>query len=602
DSQIADCVVADNTEIGILLQGSSRNRLTANTITGGKYGIQLYRAGDNALRQNTMTGCLYGFHCTGDPSWAAHWRQDVTPDNTVNGKSIYYLVGAKGTVIDGPSNAGCVYAVECSGITVRDVALDGNYMGATFLLTDDSTIENVTAGNNEYAGIALYNSSNNVLRGNSASGSTCGVIVRTDSLLLKNPKRNLIDRCSVSFNKIGINIDPSTDIENCCVACNSEWGIEAGGIRVANCTIFGNGGGAYEKSWTGGLHLYNSTTPSTIVNSILWANTRNQIMLEHTTADVTHCVVQGGYPGEGNLSSDPEFTPDGHLTKNSPCIGAGRGKDCPLHDLDGEPRDPNGPVGIGCDQFVDADVDGLPDGWELAYFGDRTAARPDEDPDEDGHDNIAEYELYSSDPTTPAAVYYVDANRPDDVKGGAAAMKGVSQTMGNINVDPLFVAPGKWDSTPSTDFGNSTAHWIEGDYRLKSAGWRWSPSPKDGSHWVRDDVTSRCIDAGNPGAILGEEPIAMPDEPSHNPGRNLRIDMGAYGGTREASMAPRGWAILTDTDNDGRVDLRDFARWAAAFRSRQETTPSDATRNGRVDYADLSRLAADWLDTTSWPR
>ncbi|MGA0846384.1 MAG: hypothetical protein ACO3RV_07575 [Luteolibacter sp.] len=38
------------------------------------------------------------------------------------------------------------------------------------------------------------------------------------------------------------------------------------------------------------------------------------------------------------------------------------------------------------------DMDGLDDSWELSYFG-NTDAGPDEDPDSDGLDNIAEYEL-----------------------------------------------------------------------------------------------------------------------------------------------------------------------------------------------------------------
>ena len=47
--------------------------------------------------------------------------------------------------------------------------------------------------------------------------------------------------------------------------------------------------------------------------------------------------------------------------------------------------------------------------------------------------------------------------------------------------------------------------------------------------WINDDVTSPCIDAGDPA-----NPVA--EEPSPNGGR---INIGAYGGTSEASKSPQ---------------------------------------------------------------
>ncbi len=76
---------------------------------------------------------------------------------------------------------------------------------------------------------------------------------------------------------------------------------------------------------------------------------------------------------------------------------------------------------------------------------------------------------------------------------------------GNISVDPLFA---------------DAAH---SDYHLKSQGGRW----QRGS-WVTDDVTSPCIDAGDPTQTAG-------DEPAPNGGR---ANMGAYGRTEYASKSP----------------------------------------------------------------
>lgn len=92
---------------------------------------------------------------------------------------------------------------------------------------------------------------------------------------------------------------------------------------------------------------------------------------------------------------------------------------------------------------------------------------------------------------------------------------------GNISVDPLFARAGYWDpngtpADPNDDF------WVEGDYHLKSQRGRWDPLSKN---WVKDDVKSPCINAGDPKSSVDAEP-----QPNGG-----RIDMGAYGGTIEAS-------------------------------------------------------------------
>jgi hypothetical protein len=111
-----------------------------------------------------------------------------------------------------------------------------------------------------------------------------------------------------------------------------------------------------------------------------------------------------------------------------------------------------------------------------------------------------------------------------DIQGDAAGQ-------GNIDADPLFVARGFWTDAPSG------AVWTDGDYHLKSRGWTWDASR---GAWTYYNATSPCVDAGDPGLLLGDEPPCEQGSPlSERAGANLRIDMGAYGGTPEASPAPR---------------------------------------------------------------
>lgn len=75
-----------------------------------------------------------------------------------------------------------------------------------------------------------------------------------------------------------------------------------------------------------------------------------------------------------------------------------------------------------------------------------------------------------------------------------------------------------------------------GDFHLKSAAGRWN-----GTTWVKDTVTSPCIDAG-------EASVAYANEPSPN---GNRANMGAYGNTAEASKSTSGGS--TDPSDPGQT-------------------------------------------------
>ncbi len=97
----------------------------------------------------------------------------------------------------------------------------------------------------------------------------------------------------------------------------------------------------------------------------------------------------------------------------------------------------------------------------------------------------------------------------------------ITATFSDINVDTrsLWVGEGIIKNNPLfADPDN-------GDYHLKSLAGRWDPISQS---WVIDEVTSLCIDAGDPSTLVGSEP-------ENNGGI---INMGAYGGTDEASKSP----------------------------------------------------------------
>ena len=172
---------------------------------------------------------------------------------------------------------------------------------------------------------------------------------------------------------------------------------------------------------------------------------------------------------------------------------------------------------------------------------------------------------------------------------------------GNINVDPCFVEPGFWadvnDPNIILEPNDLNAVWVHGDYHLKSAGWSW-----DAEHgrWTYDDVTSRCIDAGNPGSPLGDELLSIPFDPNNIWGHNLRINMGAFGGTAQASMPPYDWALLSDMTNDGISDFNDIEIFSSLWLNTGESFYADFNRDEIIDFLDFALLAQDWLLQTSW--
>jgi hypothetical protein len=121
--------------------------------------------------------------------------------------------------------------------------------------------------------------------------------------------------------------------------------------------------------------------------------------------------------------------------------------------------------------------------------------------------------------------------------------------IGNIAVDPCFVDPGCWDANGTPDDPADDV-WVAGDYHLKSQAGHWDA---DSADWVLDNVTSACIDAGDPNASISVEPFP-------NGGY---VNLGIYGGTAEASRTYFGGPVCTtqvagDINGDCKIDDLDL--------------------------------------------
>jgi len=133
----------------------------------------------------------------------------------------------------------------------------------------------------------------------------------------------------------------------------------------------------------------------------------------------------------------------------------------------------------------------------------------------------------------------------------------------NIDADPCFVDPGCWvdadDPNVVAEPNDPNAVWVDGDYHLKSQAGRWDLNSQS---WIQDDVTSPCIDAGDPNSPIGQESF---------PNGGI-INMGAYGGTVEASKSYFGKTVC------------------------ETIIAGDINGDCTVDFDDLMILMAHWLE------
>jgi len=126
--------------------------------------------------------------------------------------------------------------------------------------------------------------------------------------------------------------------------------------KIINCVFY------FNSAINSGGGIYNSLSAPIIKNCILWENVPDQIVDSASTPNVSHCDIQGGYPG-ANINKDPMFVDpsahDFHLQIGSPCIDTGYNPSASILDIDyeGEPRFVDGDgdtvetVDIGADEF-----------------------------------------------------------------------------------------------------------------------------------------------------------------------------------------------------------------------------------------------------------
>ena len=166
---------------------------------------------------------------------------------------------------------------------------------------------------------------------------------------------------------------------------------------------------------------------------------------------------------------------------------------------------------------------------------------------------------------------------------------------GNINQDPCFAETGFWNVN-GTPYDTSDDTWLVGDYHLLSQAGRWVPlqATQDDpnmqiSGWMADEVTSPCIDAGDPSSNWSEE--VWP--------HGKRINMGAYGGTAQASLSLSNAGDIRDINRDGMVTWNDVLLLTDKWNCDNAPLKEDLNLDGIVDVNDLKFFNGNWQEDSN---
>ena len=414
-----------------------------------------------------------------------------------------------------------------------------------------------------------------------------------------------INNCIICENVAGYigggmyNLNSSPTLTNCTFYGNSaDWG---GGMHnsfrssptLANCTFSGNSAGIYG----GGMSNEDNSNP-TLTNCAFNENTAGQggggMFNFENSPRLTNCTFRGNstfdYHGGGmsNNGSSPTLSMCTFIGNSAPFFGGGMSNDgssptitnCAFvansADLGGGMSDVIPIMGVASPSPTNCRFSS---GWADDCWISSNSSGPiltnctfiaNSAQHGEGISNLS---LHSS-PTLNSCILWDDT--PDeiyvigkvpvvtycDVKGGFSGT-------GNIDADPCFANtsspdPNKWD------------------YHLQSQLGRWDPNQ---NKWVTDANTSRCIDAGDPNSDWTAE--LWP--------HGKHINMGAFGGTPQASMSLSDAGNIADLDNNDLVDYTDLKSFTDKWLRERVLLAEDLDRSGFVDFKDYATFAKNWL-------
>ncbi|HUW10703.1 MAG TPA: right-handed parallel beta-helix repeat-containing protein [Anaerolineae bacterium] len=255
------------------------------------------------------------------------------------------------------------YAVDSGGFAEggAETVVDGAHNGRTFYIHDGSTVVleqmrirngvapeegcwgagvNVEGAHVTIRHAYIHDNQAVCTSGMSGGGAGGGLSAQNGAV----PATLLVEDSFILDNEAGdhgsvLNSNDATVVFTNVVASGNTYNQLAIGdsdFRMVNSTVVGN--------QADGLALLDFDTASNIsvLNSILWDSGGIGCGNGGGSCEIIYSIVEGGWPGAGNLDADPlfgdPFEGDFSLVPGSPCVDAGTDAGAPDHDLRSEVR------------------------------------------------------------------------------------------------------------------------------------------------------------------------------------------------------------------------------------------------------------------------
>ena len=193
---ISSCLIVDS-RIGLYLSFSEGNIMENNVVSSNhENGIWLWYSGNNVLRGNTILSNPYNFRVSG--GGFSDFYNNMDTSNTVDGKPIQYVIGARDEIFDNQTNTGVLYLINCNNVTVQNLNLTRNGDSIFCYNLTDSRIKNNTAVENSY-GVFLQESTRNVITNNHCLKNWVGI-------RLYNSEQNIVEGNTAGYCEKGISL------------------------------------------------------------------------------------------------------------------------------------------------------------------------------------------------------------------------------------------------------------------------------------------------------------------------------------------------------------------------------------------------------------
>lgn len=336
---------------------------------------------DTTVSSNTATSTLYGTYgaALGGGIFVATSSGFLLTNSTVTGNTCSCVGNYAGAIgggiftFDFYSSRSSIRASDVSSNACQSMGIYSESQGGGIFSYGSLTIEGTTVSQNTCT--SDYQSS---------GGGVAGLdVVLTSSTVTGNVVAGDLARGGGFWGRPGVGSScPGSSlitIQNSSVSENSALGSAqgaGGGIHnrgsatITNSTLSNN----WASSTGTGIFISSSgySDDLRMSNSIVWGNGGNPVTVVSSsphcggmpTSTVEYSLVEGGWPGPGNIDADPLFVdaPNGNyrLASDSPCIDAGDNSAVLpgiVHDLRGAPRfwdDPFTPdTGVGAAPVVD---------------------------------------------------------------------------------------------------------------------------------------------------------------------------------------------------------------------------------------------------------